>query len=532
MKKNLIIFYFILYSSCILKSQTAIPFGISKDSIYPSFISAGGSNTETTGKETFFYYKPITYDALTSPVLFAIHGEGGDGLGPINDLIAIAERRKALIIGISFYYSGCGNLHGSNYVFVDSLDFCVDEGPATKIISPIYKHFLQREARSNVPVFMIGFSAGGQFVSRYMLIRQAYPDSVPLKMAVSSNPYYYTFPTDTFNGVPMPWLSGLIFSDWVTQRISAGYCPKIAEYYTYKCPDHIKQYYSENYGVLIGTGDTTPLSDNASAMAQGNNRYERAQTFYNFGLTDAPNYGTALNWKYREVIGVGHDQYNMYNSKNLTTDTFTIAERLLFDTPYNSTTQYAPVASFIADGISTTLPNATVNFTNNSFGATAYEWDFGDGNTSTAVNPVHTYTNASVSTTIYTNGTYTVAGQYFKVQLKATSANGCSNWDVKSHYIRVLPDMTTSTVELDLNNSGLQMMPNPASNEVIIKMLNYKESLDLHIEIYNYAGQLIQKILETSETIKLDTKNFSCGIYIIKIKCNDRIITEKLIVQH
>ncbi len=33
----------------------------------------------------------------------------------------------------------------------------------------------------------------------------------------------------------------------------------------------------------------------------------------------------------------------------------------------------------------------TINFTNNSVGSSFYEWDFGDGNTSTQVNPTHTY---------------------------------------------------------------------------------------------------------------------------------------------
>lgn len=331
----------------------------------------------------------------------------------------------------------------------------------------------------------------------------------------------------------MPWLSGLIFSDWVTQYISAGSCPEIAKYYTYKCPDHIKQYYNENYGVLIGTGDTAPLSDNASAMAQGSNRYQRAQTFYNFGLSDAPNYGTTLNWKYREVIGVGHNQNQMFNNKNLTTDTFTIAERLLFDTPYNPVTTLAPIASFTSDVISTSLPNATVSFTNNSFGATTYEWDFGDGNISTVVNPVHTYTNAATSTTIYTNGTYTVAGQYFMVQLKATSANSCSNWDVKRHYIRVLPDMTTSIDELSLNGKDLLIIPNPSNDMCEVQIQGLQNEGDkVVVELYNYAGQLVQNIIETSDKIKLDTKNFCTGIYFIKVKYNDKILTEKFIVQH
>ena len=519
-----------------LKSQTVIPFGISKDSIYPDFVNVDGAITsqEWVKKHTMYFYKPTSYNSLTSPILFAMHGEGGDGLGPINDLINIADRRGALIIGINFYYSGSTGLHTASYGFIDSLNQCVDEGPATKLIAAMYKHTMQRESRNSVPVYMIGFSAGGQFVSRYMLIRQAYPDSVPIKMAVSTNPYYYTFPTDTFNGVPMPWLSGLIFNDWVTQYISAGSCPEIAQYYTFKCPDHIKQYYNENYGVLIGTGDTTPLSDNASAMAQGSNRYQRAQTFYNFGLSDAPNFGTSLNWKYREVIGVGHDQYNMYNSKNLPTDTFTIAERLLFDTPYNPKIQYAPVASFTSDVISTSLPSATVSFTNNSFGATVYEWDFGDGNTSTITNPVHTYTNAASTTTVNNaNGTFTVAGQYFMVQLKATSVSGCSNWDVKRHYIRVLPDMTTNANELSLYNYDLQIIPNPTSEEAIILVQNLKERADLNIEIYNYSGQLVQKIKEINVvSSKLDTRTYSSGIYFIKVKYKDKMQTMKLIVQH
>ncbi len=59
-----------------------------------------------------------------------------------------------------------------------------------------------------------------------------------------------------------------------------------------------------------------------------------------------------------------------------------------------------PTSQFSASSTNVTLPNATVNFTNQSNGATSYLWDFGDGNTSTAVNPSHTYTSS---------GTYTVS---------------------------------------------------------------------------------------------------------------------------
>ena len=71
-----------------------------------------------------------------------------------------------------------------------------------------------------------------------------------------------------------------------------------------------------------------------------------------------------------------------------------------------------PVAMFTADVPSGCQP-LTVNFTNGSSGYTSLLWDFGDGNTSTDVNPSHTYTNTGP------------ALDYRTVRLEVTSANGC-----------------------------------------------------------------------------------------------------------
>lgn len=78
---------------------------------------------------------------------------------------------------------------------------------------------------------MIGFSAGGQFVSRYLLTRQLYIDSIPLRMAVSANQYFYTFPTDTFNGVAMPWMCGFIPVQH--NAFGAGYLPYADSLYSF-----------------------------------------------------------------------------------------------------------------------------------------------------------------------------------------------------------------------------------------------------------------------------------------------------------
>ncbi|MDB4089390.1 M4 family metallopeptidase [Flavobacteriales bacterium] len=56
------------------------------------------------------------------------------------------------------------------------------------------------------------------------------------------------------------------------------------------------------------------------------------------------------------------------------------------------------------DTIGCQIPH-TVTFTNTSNNATAFIWDFGDGNTSTAVNPTHTYTGyGPYSVELYANG--------------------------------------------------------------------------------------------------------------------------------
>lgn len=53
----------------------------------------------------------------------------------------------------------------------------------------------------------------------------------------------------------------------------------------------------------------------------------------------------------------------------------------------------SPHASFIISDSVNTCPPLIANFTNTSVNANSYSWDFGDGSTSTAPNPIHIYNN-------------------------------------------------------------------------------------------------------------------------------------------
>lgn len=97
------------------------------------------------------------------------------------------------------------------------------------------------------------------------------------------------------------------------------------------------------------------------------------------------------------------------------------------------------VVSFMAD-FSFTIDDFVVTFENLSKDAVSYSWDFGDGNTSTDVNPVHTYA---------AEGSYTVV-------LTATSGSG----ETKT---------ATKTVSISLNPTVLAPNPTePAANVISI----------------------------------------------------------------
>lgn len=80
-----------------------------------------------------------------------------------------------------------------------------------------------------------------------------------------------------------------------------------------------------------------------------------------------------------------------------------------------------PAVNFMANDSTFCQAPATVQFTDLTPGAVSWEWDFGDGSTSTQQNPSHTYAQ---------EGAYTV-------RLTAITAGGCKNTEIKAGFIIV-----------------------------------------------------------------------------------------------
>lgn len=316
-----------------------IPNGHSSDFLT---INTPSNTTIYEGNYNLYYYKPPNYNS-SSPILLYAHGLGGNGSSSI-DLQAIADREKALIVAPTMHNGVLGWAYATE-LLSNSITGCNELYWYTQVFKDIYRHVLSREGRSSMNTYLTGFSAGGQFVTRYMLIRQFSPDSIPIKMAVSVNPSNYTLMTDTFNNTPMDWGAyrcGLAGSGTFTWNCTPIVTKLVKNFI---CNEHVKQYYNENYGVLIGTADTQTFT--SFCPGQGTNRVDRAKKFYNFSQSNAISRGTTVQWRFDSVQNIGHDNNLMYNTKRNITDTFTIAERLLFKTLFHTVPQFTPACTNI-----------------------------------------------------------------------------------------------------------------------------------------------------------------------------------------
>ena len=123
----------------------------------------------------------------------------------------------------------------------------------------------------------------------------------------------------------------------------------------------------------------------------------------------------------------------------------------------------APTAAF-----SSAVNQLTVNFTDQSIGATAWAWDFGDGNTSSLQNPTHTYAS---------NGSY-------QVSLAVPNVGGCIDTLIQT------VDLTFVGIANGLSTfwEQVEVSPNPFSSQIRIEM-QLPESGNLKVSLFDQLGK-------------------------------------------
>ncbi len=161
------------------------------------------------------------------------------------------------------------------------------------MVPGIVDHVRKIEKNNSIPYYLIGHSAGGQF-----LVRMAAFLPGEAKRIVAANPGSDLFPTTAqqfgygFGGLPEALSNNNV----------------------------LKSYLAAPLTLYLGTDDIRPehnFDESAEGMVQGKSRLERGRNCYAFAKALAKKNGWAFNWRKVETPGIDHDAARMFAAKEV-----------------------------------------------------------------------------------------------------------------------------------------------------------------------------------------------------------------------
>jgi len=140
--------------------------------------------------------------------------------------------------------------------------------------------------------------------------------------------------------------------------------------------------------------------------------------------------------------------------------------------------------------------------------AQSYHWDFGDGDTSSAMNPAHTY----------------VSGGVYLVSLMITDATGC--------FTQMTQESIQFTFVGTLEQTAFDgtIFPNPFKETIRIQLA--APSADpFTVTLENELGQtfLVKEFAAGTQAGKLSTAGLSTGVYALRLKMKERVWVFKMV---
>lgn len=157
--------------------------------------------------------------------------------------------------------------------------------------------------------------------------------------------------------------------------------------------------------------------------------------------------------------------------------------------------------------------NGEVKFTPNQSGFALYDWNFGDGNTSSIVSPVHKYIK---------EGTYTVT-------LLVEDDESCRNSN--SDTVNVVSGLGINSLQTTIQQ--LKAIPNPFDDNIRVSFsVIGKQKVTVYIT--DILGRKILDVLKTQTitdkvSVDADTKALAAGVYFVVVESGNRKQTLKMV---
>lgn len=186
----------------------------------------------------------------------------------------------------------------------------------------------------------------------------------------------------------------------------------------------------------------------------------------------------------------------------------------------------------------------TIEFSNFSTGAVNYIWNFGDGpNTSSAVNPTHTYNTAgtyNVCLYAYTGNDNCVSRICRKVIVKPAACkvtcdsilpgnriaeqNAVDEDIANNTIVEEENDKAARTVEKKTHSDNLTLFPNPASQNIQVRLMMPSQS-KAEVIVVSALGEIVYKqnvqLLQGTNQFTIPINKLAQGNYYLKIKSAD-----------
>lgn len=239
------------------------------------------------GALPLFTYKPASY--RDGPLIVAFHGYLGNAEDYRNFAINLAERAHALVVAPLFDPK---RFSEEAYHFGNVMREGVQQPPQAwtfQWVDKLVEEVRRREDRPQLPYYLIGHSAGAQF-----LVRLAAFMPGEARRIVVANPGGLLFPTRE-------------------ARYPHGFGGLSAEL---SDDDAIRHYLAAPLTIYLGTGDNDPnhatLDRSPPSLAQGPTRLERGRACFEAGRKLAAQRGWLFNWRKVETPGIGHDAALMF----------------------------------------------------------------------------------------------------------------------------------------------------------------------------------------------------------------------------